>query len=68
MLLEILRGVEHGAGFEQSDADARIGEDFDRRSAAGAGTDDHDVENLGSTCNLKHFVHFTAEYNHQGWN
>ncbi len=68
VLLEILCGIEHRAGFEQGDVDAEIGENFDCRAASGAGADDHDVENLGSACNLEHGVHSTAEYNRRVWN
>jgi hypothetical protein len=54
VLLELFGDVEHGTGFEQGALDTVIGEDTDRRSAAGAGTDHDDVENFGATLYLWH--------------
>ena len=46
MLLEILRRIEHGSGFQQRDVDAQIGEHLDHRAAAGARPDHHHIVHL----------------------
>ena len=54
VLLKIPGGIEHGAGFEQSDVNAEVGEDLDGGAAAGARADDDHVERLGTTIDLQH--------------
>ncbi len=54
MLFEILGRIEHGPRLEESYVDAEISEDFNGCAAAGAGADDHDVENLGTALHLEH--------------
>src|SRR2546421_189587 len=54
VLFEILGGIEHRSGFEESDAHSEVGEDLDGRAATRSGADDYDVENLRTALDLEH--------------
>ena len=54
MLLKIPGGIKHGAGFEQSDRNAQVGENLGGGPTAGARTDDDHVVNGSAANDLEH--------------
>jgi hypothetical protein len=52
VFLEVPDGVQRPAGFQKGDFEPELGQDVHRRAAACAGTDYHDVEDLGRSNNL----------------
>ena len=50
-------GIEHGAGFEQRDVDAEVGQDFGDCAAAGARSNDHHVVDGRTWSDLKHGIY-----------
>src|SRR5882724_4246586 len=59
---EIFFGIDVGAGFEQSAAEAALGEDLCGHSAAGAGADDADVVLLRRTRYLSHLEELSLKF------